>query len=66
MKIEKEFLIFKRLLDQNRAHAARGLQGSEAGPGVEPAWHSGAHRARGDGGTCTHSGLRDAACGEQL
>jgi hypothetical protein len=56
MKIQKEFLIFKRLLGRNRAHAAHGLQDSEVGPGAAPARHSGAHRARGDDGTRTQSG----------
>jgi hypothetical protein len=69
MKIEKEFLIFKRLLGQNQArpsHAARSLQDSKAGPGAVPAQRSGAHRARGDGGTHTQSGLHGVDGGERL
>jgi hypothetical protein len=65
-KIENEFLIFKQLLDRNRAHAARGLHDSDAGPGAAPAQHFGAHRARGDGGMRTQSGIRGAAGGERL
>jgi hypothetical protein len=69
MKIEKEFLIFKRLLGRNQArpsHAACSLQDSEAGPGVAPAQRSGAHRARGDGDTHTQSGLHGVDGGERL
>jgi hypothetical protein len=69
MKIEKEFLIFKRLLGRNQArpsHAARSLQDSEAGLGAAPAQRSGAHRARGDGDTHTQSGLHGVDGGERL
>jgi hypothetical protein len=66
MKIERESLNFKRLLSRNRAHAARGLQDSEAGPGATPAQHFGVHRACGNDGMHTHSGLRSAAGGERL
>jgi hypothetical protein len=53
-------------LDRNRAHAACGLHDSEADPGAVPAQHSRAHRAHGDGGMHTQSGLRGAAGDERL
>jgi hypothetical protein len=90
MKIEKEFLIFKRLLGRNRArpictvharlvaawltriHAAYpartdGLLALPMSqPGAVPIWRSGAHRARGDGGARTQSGLHGTVGGERL
>jgi hypothetical protein len=90
MKIEKEFLIFKRLLGRNRARPTRTVRARPvvawltwihaacpartdgllalptSQPGAVPIWRSGAHRAHGDGGTRTQSGLHGMVGGERL
>jgi hypothetical protein len=45
---------------------SRGPRGSEAGLGATPTRRSATHRARGDGGTRTQSGLRGTADDERL